>query len=64
MRPEYDELKEEITRLGGTRKIRDMLTANEGQQTDKPLLRTNVFLPPQLVVCSLIHYLKECGSMF
>ena len=30
MRPEYDELKEEITRLGGTKKIRDMLTANEG----------------------------------
>lgn len=30
MRPEYDDLKEEITRLGGTKKIRDMLSANEG----------------------------------
>ena len=30
MRPEYDELKEEIKRLGGTKKIREMLTAGEG----------------------------------
>ncbi|WP_447978958.1 hypothetical protein [Candidatus Nitrospira bockiana] len=30
MRPEYDELKEEITRLGGTKKIREMLAAEEG----------------------------------
>ncbi len=30
MRPEYDELKEEIKRLGGTRKIREMLSAGEG----------------------------------
>jgi len=30
MRPEYDELKEEITRLGGTKKIRELLAAEEG----------------------------------
>ncbi len=30
MRPEYDELKEEIKRLGGTKKIREMLMAGEG----------------------------------
>lgn len=30
MRPEYDELKEEIKRLGGTKKIREMLSAGEG----------------------------------
>ncbi|MGD9851724.1 MAG: hypothetical protein AB7T38_10675 [Nitrospirales bacterium] len=30
MRPEYEELKEEIKRLGGTKKIREMLTAGEG----------------------------------
>ncbi|MEE8125320.1 MAG: hypothetical protein V3T42_05855 [Nitrospirales bacterium] len=30
MRPEYDALKEEIKRLGGTKKIREMLTASEG----------------------------------
>lgn len=30
IRPEYEELKEEITRLGGTQKIRDMLAAGEG----------------------------------
>ena len=30
MRPEYDELKEEINRLGGTKKIREMLAAGEG----------------------------------
>ena len=30
MRPEYDELKEEIKRLGGTKKIREMLAASEG----------------------------------
>ncbi|MDR4495052.1 MAG: hypothetical protein AB7P17_10290 [Nitrospirales bacterium] len=30
LRPEYDELKEEIKRLGGTKKIREMLTAGEG----------------------------------
>ncbi len=30
LRPEYDELKEEITRLGGTKKIREMLAAGEG----------------------------------
>jgi hypothetical protein len=30
MRPEYDELKEEIKRLGGTKKIREMLAAGEG----------------------------------
>ncbi|MCA9472493.1 MAG: hypothetical protein MRJ96_16725 [Nitrospirales bacterium] len=30
MRPEYDELKEEIAKLGGTRKIREMLAAGEG----------------------------------
>ena len=30
MRPEYDELKEEISRLGGTKKIREMLSAGEG----------------------------------
>ena len=29
MRPEYDALKEEITRLGGTPKIRELLTAGE-----------------------------------
>jgi hypothetical protein len=29
MRPEYDELKEEIARLGGTKKIREMLAAGE-----------------------------------
>ena len=29
MRPEYEELKEEITRLGGTKKIREMLAAGE-----------------------------------
>ena len=30
MRPEYDELKEDIIKLGGTKKIRDMLAAGEG----------------------------------
>jgi hypothetical protein len=30
MRPEYDELKEEIKRLGGTKKSREMLAAGEG----------------------------------
>ncbi len=30
MRPEYDVLKEEIKRLGGTKKIREMLSAGEG----------------------------------
>lgn len=30
VRPEYEELKEEITRLGGTKKIREMLAASEG----------------------------------
>lgn len=30
MRPEYEELKDEITRLGGTKKIREMLAAGEG----------------------------------
>jgi len=30
MRPEYDELKEEIFRLGGTKKVREMLSAGEG----------------------------------
>jgi hypothetical protein len=30
LRPEYDELKEEITRLGGTKKIRELLAAEEG----------------------------------
>lgn len=29
MRPEYEELKEEISRLGGTKKIREMLAAGE-----------------------------------
>ncbi len=30
LRPEYNELKEEIKRLGGTKKIREMLAAEEG----------------------------------
>lgn len=30
LRPEYNELKEEIIRLGGTRKIRELLAAEEG----------------------------------
>jgi hypothetical protein len=30
MRPEFDELKEEISRLGGTKKIREILSAGEG----------------------------------
>ena len=30
MRPEYEELKDEISRLGGTKKIREMLAAGEG----------------------------------
>jgi len=30
LRPEYQELKEEITRLGGTKKIRELLSAEEG----------------------------------
>ena len=30
MKPEYDELKEDITKLGGTKKIREMLAAGEG----------------------------------
>lgn len=30
MRPEYEDLKEEITRLGGTKKIREILSAGEG----------------------------------
>lgn len=30
LRPEYDDLKEEMTRLGGTRKIRELLAAQEG----------------------------------
>jgi chaperonin cofactor prefoldin len=30
LRPEYQELKEEITRLGGTKKIRELLAAEEG----------------------------------
>lgn len=30
LRPEYQELKEEVTRLGGTKKIREMLAAEEG----------------------------------
>lgn len=30
MRPEYEELKEEIVRLGGTKRIRELLAAEEG----------------------------------
>ena len=30
LRPEYDDLKDEIKRLGGTKKIREMLAAGEG----------------------------------
>jgi len=30
MRPEYEELKDDIARLGGTKKIREMLAAGEG----------------------------------
>lgn len=30
LRPEYDELKEDVVRLGGTKKIREMLGAGEG----------------------------------
>ncbi len=30
MRPEYDELKEEVVHLGGTKKIRELLAAEEG----------------------------------
>ncbi|MDA0739569.1 MAG: hypothetical protein O2999_11440 [Nitrospirae bacterium] len=30
MRPEYEDLKDDITRLGGTKKIREMLAAGEG----------------------------------
>ena len=30
MRPEYEELKEDIAKLGGTKKIREMLSAGEG----------------------------------
>ena len=30
MRPEYDQLKEDIAKLGGTKKIREMLSAGEG----------------------------------
>ena len=30
LRPEYDELKEEITRLGGTKQVRELLAAEEG----------------------------------
>ncbi len=30
LRPEYEELKEEIARLGGTKKIRELLAAEEG----------------------------------
>ncbi len=30
MRPEYEELKEDIAKLGGTKKIREMLAAGEG----------------------------------
>ena len=30
LRPEFEELKEEISRLGGTKKIREMLAAGEG----------------------------------
>ena len=30
MRPEYDELKEEVVRLGGTKRIRELLAAEEG----------------------------------
>lgn len=30
MRPEYEELKDDISRLGGTKKIREMLAAGEG----------------------------------
>jgi hypothetical protein len=30
LRPEYDELKQEIKRLGGTKRIREMLAAEEG----------------------------------
>ena len=30
MRPEFEELKEEVVRLGGTKKIREMLAAEEG----------------------------------
>ncbi|MGH7206206.1 MAG: hypothetical protein ACREI2_08365 [Nitrospiraceae bacterium] len=30
LRPEYNELKEEITRLGGTKRIRELLAAEEG----------------------------------
>ena len=29
MRPEYEELKDEISRLGGTQKVREMLAASE-----------------------------------
>jgi len=30
LRPEYDELKEEVTRLGGTKQVRELLAAEEG----------------------------------
>jgi hypothetical protein len=30
MKPEYDELKEEIARVGGTKKLRELIAAEEG----------------------------------
>ena len=41
LRPEYDELKEEIKRLGGTKKIREMLSAGEGTNR-QAFAQTNV----------------------
>ena len=43
MRPEYQELKEEVTRLGGTKKIRELLPQKKAP-IDRRLSKTNASL--------------------
>ncbi|MDT7042097.1 hypothetical protein [Candidatus Nitronereus thalassa] len=52
MRPEYEELKDDISRLGGTKKIREMLSAGEG--TNRQAFIQNkklVAATPARIVC-------------
>jgi len=60
MRPEYEELKEEISRFGGTQKIRELLSAGEGTNRqafaqNKRILATT---PGRLMTDPLFRRLK------
>ena len=57
MRPEYEELKDEISRLGGTQKVREMLAASEAtnRQAFMQNKRLVVVTPGRVVDRSLIQ---------